>query len=151
MGLYRFCQLQFNIIQNTMYFHQSQVCGVYLKDLWIVSRSNTWADLHFMCITWYRIIKAFIFKALRFKHKKNSEHKNVNIFRVLWIWPSSMHTAEGFESFYNTPPTHTHKITIFYDIIMYLVKMLSLYVDMISMVKRKSNHWKILSQIPQVD
>ena len=34
---------------------------------------------------------------------------------------------------------------------MYLVKMLSLYVYMISMVKRKRNHWKTVSQIPQVD
>ena len=34
---------------------------------------------------------------------------------------------------------------------MYLVKMLSLYVYMISMVKRKRNHWKIISQIPQVN
>ena len=64
-----------------------------------------------------------------------------------------MHTAEGFESFYNAPlHTHTHtKLPFSYDIIMYLVKMLSLYVDMMSMVKRKSNHWKIVSKIPQVD
>ena len=31
------------------------------------------------------------------------------------------------------------------------LKMLSLYVYMISMVKRKRNHWKTVSQIPQVD
>ena len=50
------------------------------------------------------------------------------------------------------PYTHTKKkLPFLYDIIMYLVKMLSLYVDMMSMVKRKSNHWKVVSQIPQVD